>query len=73
MFISDVPRYSRVKSKGLEFNSEPVGEFNFYYIIGDHAVCETDTYQNFDLDIDTEVEFICSMKEHDLKNLNNLK
>lgn len=72
MLLSNVPRYSRVRSEGLEFNAKPVEEFNFYYIIGDHAVCETDNHQDFSLDPDTDVEFICSMKEHDINNLNNL-
>ena len=71
MQLSDVPRYSRVKSEGLEFNAKPVEEFNFYYMIGDHAICETDTHQDFTLDPDTEVELVCSMKEYNLKSLNN--
>lgn len=64
MLLSDVPRYSRVKSEDLEFN--------FYFIDDTHAICETDDNKNFSLDLDTDVEFICSMKEHDINNLNNL-
>jgi hypothetical protein len=71
MQLSDVPMYSRVKSEGLEFNNKPVTEFNFYYILGDYAICETDSHKDFSLDINTEVEFVCSMKEYDLKQLNN--
>lgn len=70
MTLFEMPRYSRVRIKGFEVNDRPTEEFNFYYIESFDAVCETDNNENFLLPFSTEVEFICSMKEHDLKNLN---
>jgi hypothetical protein len=70
MKLYDVPRYSRIKMEGLEMNNKPVGEFNFFYIDGMYSVCENDDGKTFNLMADTEVELICSMKEHDLKSLN---
>lgn len=71
MKLYDVPRYSRVKVKGLEIDNKPVGEFNFFYTDGMYSVCEDDNRKVFHLAADTEVELVCSMKEHDLKSLNN--
>ena len=70
MKLYDLPRYSRVKIEGLERNNKPVGEFNFFYIDGLVSVCKTDKEEIFNLAANTEVELICSMREHDLKNLN---
>jgi len=70
MKLYDLPRYSRVKMEGLEINNKPVGEFNFFYIDGLFSVCKTDKEDIFNLPANTEVELICSMREHDLKNLN---
>ena len=70
MKLYDVPRYSRIKMEGLEMNNKLVGEFTFYYIDGMHSVCEDDNGKTFHLIADTEVELICSLKEHDLKSLN---
>ena len=71
MKLYDVPRYSRVKIEGLEMNNKPVGEFNFFYTDGMYSVCEDNNGEIFHLMADTEVELVCSMKEHDLKSLNS--
>ena len=70
MKLYDLPRYSRVKIEGLEIDNKPVGEFNFFYVDGMYSVCENDKEEIFNLAADTEVELVCSMKEHDLKSLN---
>ena len=71
MKLYDVPRYSRVKIEGLERNNKLIGEFSFYYIDGMYSVCKDDNKETFHLRADTEVELVCSMKEHDLKSLNS--
>ena len=71
MKLYDVPRYSRVKIEGLERNNKPVGEFSFYYVDGMYSVCKDDNEETFHLMANTEVELVCSMKEHDLKSLNS--
>ena len=71
MKLYDVPRYSRVKIEGLEKNDKPVGEFSFYYVDGMYSLCKDDNEETFHLMADTEVELVCSMKEHDLKSLNS--
>lgn len=71
MKLYDVPRYSRVKIEGLEKNDKPVNEFSFYYVDGMYSVCKDDDGEAFHLMADTEVELVCSMKEHDLKSLNS--
>ena len=71
MKLYDVPRYSRVKMEGLEVFAKPVGEFSFYYVDGMYSVCKDDNEETFHLMADTEVELVCSMKEHDLKSLNS--
>ncbi len=70
MTLFEIPRYSRVRIEGFEVNGKLKEEFNFYYIESLDAVCETDNNENFLLPATTEAEFVCSMKEHDLKNLN---
>jgi len=51
-------------------NNKPVGEFNFLYVDGMYSTCKDDNGEAFHLMADTEVELVCSMKEHDLKSLN---
>ena len=70
MKLYDLPRYSRVKMEGLEIDNKPVGEFNFFYVDGMYSICKDDKEKTFHLMADTEVELVCSMKEHDLKSLN---
>jgi hypothetical protein len=60
--LYNIPRYSRIKVEGEELN--------FYYVDGMYSYCENDRGREIHILATTEVEFICSMKEHDLKKLN---
>ena len=60
-----------IKMEVLEINDKPVGEFNFLYVDGMYSLCKDDSGETFHLMADTEVELVCSMKEHDLKSLNS--
>ena len=60
--LYDIPRYSRIKVEEKELN--------FYYVDGMYSHCETDRGETINIMANTKVEFICSMKEHDLKKLN---
>lgn len=60
--LYNIPRYSRVKIEEKELN--------FYYVDGMYSYCENDRGEIIHLLANVEVEFICSMKEHDLKKLN---
>jgi len=62
VYLYDLPRYSRVKH-------EKLGEFNFLFIDGMYACCTRNNGESFFVSPTEEVELICSMKEHDLKNL----
>lgn len=63
----DLDNYSRVRV----LNNPITEEFTFFYIEDDSAFCVTDAGDTFNLDVDTPVEFISTMKEYDLKKLNN--
>lgn len=60
--LYNIPRYSRIKIEEEELN--------FYYVDGMYSYCENDRGEVIHLPATIEVEFICSMKEHDLKKLN---
>ena len=60
--LYDLPRYSRVKH-------EELGEFNFLFVDGMYSNCLYDSGESFFANPTLKVELICSMKEHDLKNL----
>jgi hypothetical protein len=60
--LYDLPRYSRVKT-------EELGEFNFLFVDGMYANCLYDNGKAFFMRPTEEAELICSMKEHDLKQL----
>jgi hypothetical protein len=63
----DLDDYSRVRVL-----DNPITEdFTFYHLDGDLAFCVADSGHTFTLVADTLVEYICSMKEYDLKKLNN--
>jgi hypothetical protein len=59
--LYEVPRYSRIKVAGTELN--------FHHIDGIYSYCVNDHGKLFSIEANTEVEFICSMKKHDLKQL----
>jgi hypothetical protein len=59
--LYEVPRYSRIKIGNQELN--------FHHIDGMYSYCVNDHGKLFSIEANTEVEFICSMKEHDLKQL----
>jgi hypothetical protein len=59
--LYNIPRYSRIRVEGEELN--------FFYIDGMYSYCENDREKTVHLAAITMVEFVCSMKEHDLKRL----
>jgi hypothetical protein len=59
--LYDIPRYSRIRIEKEELN--------FFYIDGMYSYCENDRGKTVNIAADTMVEFVCSMKEHDLKRL----
>jgi hypothetical protein len=59
--LYEVPRYSRIKIGNQELN--------FHHIDGMYSYCVNDHGKLFSIEANTEVKFICSMKEHDLKQL----
>lgn len=59
--LYEVPRYTRIKVAGIELN--------FHHIDGMYSYCVNDHGKLFSIEANTEVEVICSMKEHDLKQL----
>lgn len=62
--LYDLPRYSRVRT-------EELGEFNFLFVDGAYANCLYDDGSALFMSPTEEVILICSMKEHDLKQLNS--
>ena len=61
--LYEVPRYTRIKLVATGT------ELNFHYIDGMYSYCVNDHGKLFSIEANTEVEVICSMKEHDLKQL----
>jgi hypothetical protein len=68
MNIDELEPYSRIRVKDLKIRGVFSEEINFYYLEGDKAYCQNDKGHEVYLDLDTQVEYLCTMKEHN--NLN---
>jgi hypothetical protein len=69
MNAGDLPEYSRIRVKDLKIRGVFSEEVNFYYLEGDKAYCQNDKGHETYLELDTPVEYLCTMKEY-INNLN---
>ena len=68
MNIDELEPYSRIRVKDLKIRGVFSEEINFYYLEGDKAYCQNDKGYEVYLDLDTQVEYLCTMKEHNNQN-----
>lgn len=64
MNIDELGPYSRIRVKDLKIRGVFSEEINFYYLEGDQAYCQNDKGHEVYLDLDTQVEYLCTMKEY---------